>query len=91
MLLAAVLSAASLPPVDDPDTPVDESDLQIYLALPAPLNITFVRPVAASANLPKPSSCAGDTKARASSREFIQVSKQSRPHSLQKLLCTFLI
>jgi hypothetical protein len=91
LLLGTVVCVASVPPVDDPDTVIDESDLQISLAIPAPINSILVRPVAASVKSPKPSFYTPDLQANTSSLEFELMPKHARVHSLQKLLCTFLI
>ena len=90
-LFGTVLCVASVPPVDDPDTAIDESDFQTNLAIPAPLDIKLVPPVATSVNLTQPVLCDRDWKANTCLREFTPVPKQSRSHSLQKRLCTFLI
>jgi len=91
LLLGTVVCVASVPPVDDPDTVIDESDLQLSLAIPTPINSILVRPVAASVKLPKSSFYTADLKANASSLEFVLMPMHARVHSLQKLLCTFLI
>jgi hypothetical protein len=91
LLLGTVVCVASVPPVDDPETVIDESDFQISLAIPAPINSRLVQPIATSVQLPKPSSETPDLRANPSSLEFVLMPKHARAHSLQKLLCTFLI
>jgi hypothetical protein len=91
LLLGTVVCVASVPPVDDPDTVIDESDLQISLAIPAPINGKLVRPFATSVKLSKASFYIPDWKANTSSLEFVLMPKHARVRSLQKLLCTFLI
>ena len=91
VLLGSVLCVASIPAVDDPDTEVDESEFQVNLATPSALGIKLVHPVANSADLPKLASCQQDLRSHSSRHEFMPVPKQSRSHSSQTLLCTFLI
>ena len=87
LLLAAVCCCA-VPGVDLPETAFDEADLAISPALPAPLRVEEVPPVAVPlADLPRLSFHCADCLA---SRPT--VAPNHRPlHSMQILLCTFLI
>jgi hypothetical protein len=91
LLLGIVVCVASVPPVDDPDTAIDESEFQVILATPSPLGCKLLPPLANSVDLARPASHSQNVKAHIFLSDFILVAKQSRSHSIQKLLCTFLI
>ena len=93
LLLVTVVCVVSVPPVDDPDTAIDESDFQVNLAIPANLSVKLVHPIANSIDSPEIVLCRQDLRVKSSRREFMPVPKQPAAHSnsFQKLLCTFLI
>ena len=91
LLLGTVVCVASVPPVDDPDTAIDESDFQLTLASPSLINTKLVQPLANAVDLPKPASCSQVLKDNACLHEFITAPRHSRSHSIQELLCAFLI
>jgi hypothetical protein len=91
VLLGTVLYVFAVPPVDNPETAFNEADAPVSLALPTSLWVRVVLPAADSITLPKlPLSW---TVAEVSVYEegFHPAPKQLSQHSLQKLLCTFLI
>jgi hypothetical protein len=90
LLLGTVVCVASVPLVDDPDTAVDESDVQITLASPSLVGTKLFQPVAASTDLPKVASCGRELKSDLLANEFMLPRTQSCFPS-QMLLCTFLI
>ena len=85
------MCAASVPPVDNPDTAVDESEFQVNLAIPSTPSIKCAFPVANSTDLPKLASRQQDLRADLSRHEFMPVPNESCSHFTQILLCTFLI
>lgn len=91
-LLVAAVCCCAVPGVDLPETAFDEADLAVSPALPAPPRIQdlspIVIPVAVLPNLPL--DCA-DCFASSSVMEPAAAPGQPAPHSLQVLLCTFLI
>jgi len=91
LLLGAVVCVASVPPVDDPDTAVDESDVPVILATPEPLIIKSVPPLSNSVDPPILASYSRESRADLSRYEFMPMSKQSGSYSSQILLCTLLI
>ena len=91
LLLGAVVCVASVPPIDDPDTAVDESDFQLTLASPSLLSTKLVQPIANVVDLPKLASCGNELRGDLSRHEFMPQPKRSGSHSSQILLCTFLI
>ena len=91
-LLGAAVCCCIVPGVDLPETAFDEADLAISPALPAQLRVQDVSPVVVPiAVLPTlPLYCANCF----ASREALEPAPASNPshsHSLQSLLCTFLI
>jgi hypothetical protein len=82
---------ASVPQMDDPETPIDESDFQVSFAIPSIPSIKLVHQLANSIASPKLGLCHQALKSPASSQDFMPVPKQSRSHSILRLLCTFLI
>ena len=91
LLLGTVVCVASVPPVDDPDTALDESDFQVNLAIPSTLGIRLVHPVANSVDLPKLSLSYQDLRTKPSRHAFMPVPKQTPSRSIRKLLSTLLI
>ena len=85
------MCVSSVPIVDDPNTAIDESNVQVNLTVPSTLSLKLIRPVAnsiASLTLARWRTNSGDIT---SFREIASVPRQSRSHSIQRLLCTFLI
>jgi hypothetical protein len=86
-----VICVFAVPPVDDPETPFNEADAPISLALPTSLWSRVVIPAPDLIVLPKLTMRWLGSGADRGAHLFAPVPKQSFPHSLQKLLCTFLI
>ena len=91
LLLGTVVSVAGVPPVDDPETSADESELQVILAAPAPLRIQLGSSLAGSVDVTQLASCPQESNADFSRHELTAVARRSCSPSLQKLLCAFLI
>ena len=91
-LLGAAVCCCAVPGVDLPETAFDEADLAISPALPAQPRVQDVAPVAVPvAVLPKlPLYCA-DCFATRKAVESAPAPNPRHSHSLQSLLCTFLI
>jgi hypothetical protein len=90
VLLGAVLCLSSVQRSDDPETAMNESDLQVSLAPPAQIGLRALNPVGTSI-LPRPLRSDQYFSVRDTRNESIPLTIQSRSHSIQKLLCTFLI
>jgi hypothetical protein len=90
LLLATVICASSVPPVDDPETAINEADLQISLAPPV-TTLKVAAPAASSVHLSKLVPCRPAWGVNSSVDGLTPVATQSSRRSLQKLLCTFLI
>ena|SRR6266853_6729111 len=90
-LVAGVFGGSAVPPVDLPETAFNESDAPVNLAPPSQATVTFVRPVSDTVVMPGLRFyCAGcDLRSRVLGAVVIPT--QRHPHSLQDLLCTFLI
>jgi hypothetical protein len=93
VLLGSVLCAASVPPVDDPDTAIDESEFQVVFLVASQPSVKLVSPLANSLDVPNPVLFTEDLTSKTPSHESMLVPKQtaSHSHSLHQLLCTFLI
>ena len=91
-LLGAVVCVSAIPQPDLPETPYNEVDIPLNQAPPVVPGIRFVRPAIAPVILPRQVWEAGR---RVSSQPIERKSADSLvwrdPHSLQDLLCTFLI
>jgi hypothetical protein len=91
VLLGTVILAFAVPPVDDPQTAFNEADAPISLALPTSLWVRVVIPAVDLIVLPRlPLRWLG-SGADQRTHVLVPAPKQSFPHSLQKLFCTFLI
>jgi hypothetical protein len=91
-LLGAAVCAGAVTGVDRPETSFNESDLPVNLALPAPPRIQDTRPVVVPvALLPTLPLYRADCLAHSLELEFTVLPRLRPPHSLQVLLCTFLI
>jgi hypothetical protein len=90
-LLAGVFGGSAIPPVDLPETGFNESDAPVNLAPPSQVTVRFVRPVSEPLVMPGLRFyCAGcDLSGRVLGAAAMP--RQRHPHSLQDLLCTFLI
>ena len=90
-LLAGVFGGFAVPPVDLPETTFNESDAPVNLAPPSQVTVRFVRPVSDPLVMPGLRFyCAGcDLSSRVLGAAAMP--RQRHQHSLQDLLCTFLI
>jgi len=91
-LLASVTLVSAIPQTDRPETPYNEVDIPVNQAPPAVSGARFVRPAVAPVILPK-HVCETGHGARCQSLDRRSATPLVRrdPHSLQDLLCTFLI
>ena len=91
VLLAGVCGGCVVPPVDLPETNFDESDTPVNLAPPSQATVRFARPVSDLLVMPGLGFyCAGcDLSSRVPGAAAIP--RQRHSHSLQDVLCTFLI
>lgn len=91
-LLGAAVCAGAITGVDRPETTFNEADLPVNLALPAPPRIQDIRPIAVPVVLlPTLPRYGADCLACSLQLEPAVLPRQRQPHSLQVLLCTFLI
>jgi hypothetical protein len=90
-LMTGVLGGFAVPPVDLPETSYDESDVPINLAPPSQATFSSVRPVGDPLLMPGLPSCRAGCLASSLLLAVTAVPRQLHPHSLQDLLCTFLI
>jgi hypothetical protein len=90
-LVAGVFGGSAVPPVDLPETAFNESDAPANLAPPSQAIVRFVRPVSVPLEMPGLRFyCAGcDLSSRVP--RAAAMPERRHPHSLQDLLCTFLI
>lgn len=91
LLCGTLVCVASVPAVDDPDTAFNEADTPVNLAPPASLRINLIVPVVKAINLPKLALYEPGWGVNNSVHELAAAPKQPGSHSIQKLLCTFLI
>ena len=93
VLLGTVLCASAVLRTDDPETLVNEADAPSVLevALPASVGIKLVPPEVNSILRSKLVSHWAAWVPSSNPRELAAVAQQRYQHSLQKLLCTFLI
>jgi hypothetical protein len=95
-LLAGVFAGSAIPLVDLPETAFDESDAPVNLAPPSQAAVRFVRPISVHSvsDVPvMPGLRLHCAECVVSSRVLATAStpRHRDPHSLQDLLCTFLI
>jgi len=91
-LLGAAVCCCAAPGVDLPETSFNEADLPVNLALPAPPRIPDLSPIAIpAAALPTLPLCCADGIVRRVVHEPGILPNERHLHSLQALLCTFLI
>ena len=92
LLLGAVLCVVAVPQTDIPETPYDESDAPVNLALPVLPSVTFVRPPAAPVILPERVCETGrGVRYQSLERKSAYPLVRRGAHSVQNLFCTFLI
>jgi hypothetical protein len=91
LLLVSVVFASAVPPMDDPETAFNEADSQVSLASSPRINL--LGPAASSTPQPMlhPVRRPRSLRVHKPVHRLAPMAKQSRPPSLQKLLCTFLI
>lgn len=89
-LLGAAVCASAVASVDDPETAFDETDIPINLYRPEAPSIKFVPPADGPLILLRPL-CWPGRGVSSLALELAPAPKQRYPHSLQNLLCTFLI
>jgi hypothetical protein len=91
-LLAAAVCCCAVPGVDLPETSFNEADLPVNLALPAQPRVPDLSPLAIpAAALPTLPLYCTDCIVRGLAHEPAVLPNERHLHSLQVLLCTFLI
>jgi hypothetical protein len=91
-LLASVALVSAIPQTDLPETPYNEVDIPVNQAPPAVSGCRFVRPEVAPAILPIHVSETGrGARCQSLDRKPTTPLVRRDQHSLQDLLCTFLI
>jgi hypothetical protein len=91
-LLGAAVCCCAVPGVDLPETAFDEADLAVSPALPAQPRIQDISPVVVPiAVLPMLPLYCSDCVAASAALEPTAAPSPRHSHSLQVLLCTFLI
>jgi hypothetical protein len=91
LLLGAVTCVSAIPQTDLPETCYNEVNTPVNQAPPVVPGIRFVRPTMATVVLPKQVWARRGVSAHAPERKEANILLQRDPHSLQDLLCTFLI
>lgn len=91
-LLTAVVCVSAIPQTDLPDTPYNEADVPVNQSPPVVLGIRFVRPAVVLIVVPR-KTLQTEWNFRVPANEPLSTSISVRldSHSLQNLLCTFLI
>jgi hypothetical protein len=91
-LLGAAVCCCAVPGVDLPETSFNEADLPVNLAVPAQPRVPDLSPIAIpAAALPTHSLDCGDCVVRSLVDEPAILPNERHLHSIQVLLCTFLI
>src|ERR1700730_6846535 len=90
-LMAGVFGGSAVPPVDLPETTFNESDAPVNLALPSQAPLRFVRPVNVPLVMPRLRFYCAGCVVSIPVIGVAAIPRQRHPHSLQDLLCTFLI
>jgi hypothetical protein len=91
-LLASVALVSAIPQSDRPETLFNEVDVPVNQAPPAVSGGRFVRPAVAPVILPRHVCETGhDSRCQSLDRKSATPLVRRDPHSLQDLLCTFLI
>ena len=92
LLLGAVVCVSAIPQTDLPETSYNEVDTPVNQAPPVVPGVRFVRPAIAAVILPRQVCEAGrGITSPALERKAACAPVRRDPHSLQDLLCTFLI
>jgi len=92
LLLAAVICVSAIPQTDLPETSYNEVDTPVNQAPPVVREVRFVRPAVVRVVLPRQvCEALRGVSAQAHERKSARTPVQRNPHSLQDLLCTFLI
>jgi hypothetical protein len=89
-LRSAAVCVSVVPPIDDPESAFNETDLPINLTRPVAPGTKFVAPADDPAILQRPLYWVGQGIGN-SVLELAPVSMRRYSHRLQNLLCTFLI
>jgi hypothetical protein len=90
-VLGAAVYASVVPPVDLPETAYDEADTPVGLALPAQATVQVVCPPDDPITMWGLPRCPADCVVRSSALEPAAMLGRRHRHSLQYLLCSFLI
>jgi hypothetical protein len=92
LLMSAVVCVSAIPQPDLPETSYNEVDTPINQAPPVVPGVRFVRPAIAPIIVPRHVWEAGcGVSSQALERKSADTLVRRNPHSLQNLLCTFLI
>lgn len=91
LLQGAVITVSAIPQTDLPETSYNEVDTPVNQAPPAVPGVRIVRPAAAPVILPPPARESVRTVGAHAHDWNSTIGVRSAPHSLQDLLCTFLI
>ncbi len=91
-LLSAVVCVSAIPQTDLSETSYNEVDTPVNQASPAVSGVRFVRPPVATVVLPRQIwEARRGVSSQAFERKSADTPLRHNPHSLQDLLCTFLI
>ena len=92
LLLGVVVCVSAIPQTDLPETSYNEVDAPVNQAPPVVAGSGFVRPAVATAIMPRQvCETRFGVKAQAHKGNAAHEAVQRNPHSLQDVLCTFLI
>ena len=91
VLLGAAIGVSAVPLVDVPETPFNEADSPVNLAPPVLPRIKFIRPAGDRIVLPGLSAYCTGCVVGSWVPDPAAAPSQRHRHSLQDLLCTFLI
>jgi hypothetical protein len=92
LLMGAVICVSAIPQTDLPETSYNEVDTPVNQAPPVVSGVKFVRPAVAPVILPRQiCEALRGVGAQAHERKSAVTPVRPDPHSLQDLLCTFLI
>jgi hypothetical protein len=92
LLLTSIVCVAAVPPTDLPETNYNEADTPVNQAPPVVLGIRFVRPIQVVRTVPR-SVLQTRRDVQFPVKELVSLppSLRRNPHSIQDLLCAFLI
>jgi hypothetical protein len=88
LLCGTVIFATSVPAADDPDTAYNEADSCVAVSLPLADATSLISPASASADIPRLSSTVQVFRPY---QKLVTPNTIQPSHSLQQMLCTFLI